>query len=65
MQKVDYRYHGLSRFLYHLKAKEMEGVEFFTTGASAQDPELTNFKENLHPIARKPIYVLELGDKTN
>jgi len=32
MQKVNFKYHGITRFLYHLKAKEMEDVEFFQQG---------------------------------
>jgi len=63
MQKVDYQYEGITKFLYHLKAKKMEGIEFFTTGAEAQDPKLAESKENLHPVKKLQIYFLYIGDK--
>lgn len=62
MQKTNYTYKGLDKFLYHLAASEMKETEFFTTGAGAQDPSLIAFKESLNPIMKLPIYVLELGN---
>lgn len=60
MQKVDYNYKGVDRFLYTLKAEKMKSIEYFTTGASAQDPSLTAFKESLRPCKKIPLYVIEM-----
>lgn len=57
-QKVDVRYDGLSRFLYHEKAKLYPGAEFFTTGISGYTPSLSAFKEELNPSKKIDLYFL-------
>jgi len=63
MQKTKHGVRGLPQMLYHLKAKRMQGIKRFTTGAEAQDPQLKEFKESLRPIEVKTIYVLKIGRK--
>lgn len=62
MQKVDYKYRGLTQFLYHEKAKMMSPGEYFTTGPEAEDPSLAKFKESLRPHKKLDIWGLILGN---
>jgi len=57
-QKVDVSYVGLSRFLYHAKAKLWPRTEFFTVGTEGHTPGLALFKEELHPAKKIDLYFL-------
>lgn len=59
-QKVDSKYKGLSRFLYHEKCKLNRDKEFFTTGFD-DSPGLKVFKDSLHPDYTIPFYFITLG----
>lgn len=52
-QKVDIKYKGLSRFLYHEKAKLYPEIEMFTVGTAAETAGLETFKEELHPAKKE------------
>lgn len=56
MQKTDIQYQGLSRFLYHEKAKLYPDTAFFTVGTSALAPGLETFKEELRPVRKEALY---------
>ena len=63
MQKVDYRYRGLTQFLYHEKSKIMLPGKYFTTGTQGEDTSLAKFKESLHPAIKIDSWILDLGNK--
>lgn len=63
MQKTSREYRGLGKFLYYLKAKEMEGIEFFTTGNPGDDFGLIASKEELRPVKKVPVYVIKNIEK--
>jgi len=60
-QKVDTKYKGLSRFLYHEKAKLYPDVEMFTVGTAAESVGLESFKEELHPAKKEEWFMLTLA----
>ncbi len=59
-QKVNVRYKGLSRFLYHEKAKLYPETPFFTIGQAADTLGLERFKEEMHPARKIDVYFLKL-----
>jgi hypothetical protein len=61
--KVNYAYKGLSRFLYHERAKLFENSEEFTLGTQAHDKGIEEYKEDLNPIRKKEYYLIITGDK--
>lgn len=60
IQKANYKYKGLNKFIYHLASKEMEKIEFMTNAAEAQDKGLARFKESLNPTMKKEIYLVSI-----
>jgi hypothetical protein len=62
MQKTNYQYGGMTKFLYHLKAEQMKDIEFFSTGNLGDDGGLIEYKESMHPVRKIPVHVLEIGD---
>lgn len=64
--KVNYKYRGLSRFLYHERAKLFAKFSEFTSGATcAGDEGIEEFKESLHPCRIEESYYIITGDKLN
>ena len=63
IQKANFKYDGLTKFLIHSQAIEMKEIEFFSTGNPGDDENLTYFKESMHPVRKIPTYVLEIGKK--
>ena len=62
--KVDYKYRGLSRFLYHERAKLFAEFSEFTSGATcAGDEGIEEFKKSLHPHRVEESYYVITGDK--
>ena len=59
MQKTNIKIRGLSKFLYHLKALEMEEAKYFTTGPAENDEGLIGFKESLNPTKKISFYEIE------
>jgi len=60
-QKVDIKYKGLSRFLYHEKAKLYPNIEMFTVGTAAETEGLEAFKEELHPAKKEEWFMITLA----
>lgn len=62
--KVDYKYRGLSRFLYHERAKLFSRFNEFTSGATcAGDEGVEKFKNHLHPYRVEESFYVITGDK--
>ena len=59
-QKVDIKYPGISRFLYHEKAKLYPPDYRFSIGMAASTPGLETFKEELQPIEKVLWYTVNL-----
>lgn len=61
--KVDYKYRGISRFLYHERAKMFENYSEFTSGATcAGDKGVEKFKSCLHPKRVEESFYVITGD---
>lgn len=58
-QKVNSKYKGIARFLYHEKAK-MFPNKIMTTGTSDDIPGLKQFKEELNPVKKQELFYLIL-----
>ena len=61
--KVDYKYKGLSRFLYHERAKMFSNDDLFSLGSGCHDPGLIQFKKELGPVLEKQFYYIFTRDK--
>lgn len=61
--KVDYSYVGLSRFLFHERAKLFKDCNEFSLGTEAHDEGLKNYKESLGPAYKKEYYFVLTGNK--
>lgn len=62
--KVDYNFRGLSRFLYHQRAKLFSEYSEFTSGATcAGDEGVEKFKSCLHPSRVEESFYVITGDK--
>lgn len=62
--KVNYQYRGLSRFLYHERAKLFSDFVEFTSGATcAGDEGIEQFKQSLNPSRLEESYYVITGKK--
>jgi len=59
IQKVDYSFEGIARFLYHYVAGEYSELELFSTGTAAGDKKLAEYKKSLHPYKEKNLYLVK------
>jgi hypothetical protein len=62
--KVDYTYRGLSKFIYHERAKLFSEYDEFTSGSTcAGDGGIEKFKNSLNPCGITESYYLITGDR--
>lgn len=62
--KVNYKYIGLSRFLYCERAKMFENFKEFSSGTGTRDKGIDKFKELLGPSYKKEYFYILTGDRT-
>lgn len=62
-QKVDHKFEGIGKILYHERAILMAGREFFSNGDDAADPALTRYKKSLNPVRTEESFTVTTGDK--
>ncbi|MBI3626675.1 DUF2156 domain-containing protein [Candidatus Uhrbacteria bacterium] len=61
VQKVNNKFNGIGKLLYHEKAKRMQKHKFFSSGEDAGDPVLARHKKSLRPTYIEQWALAETG----